>query len=251
MGNHLVSIITPSYNSSKYISKTIESVLAQSYLNLEMVIVDDFSKDNSTEVIKKFVLEDSRIRLIVLDNNVGAAEARNIALRQAKGRYIAFLDSDDVWTKDKLNRQLSFMSSNNYLFTFTAYGLMNEDGTIQNKTINVPKLITYDKYLKNTIIGCLTVVIDREQIGPFEFPNIKSSHDMGLWLQILRKGFVAYGLNEELAFYRIVRNSNTANKKKAALDVWHVYREIEKLSIFYSIICFCGYAINALKKRML
>jgi teichuronic acid biosynthesis glycosyltransferase TuaG len=143
------------------------------------------------------------------------------------------------------------MISNNYSFSFTAYALINADGKSLNKTIAAPKKIDYNRYLRNTIIGCLTVIIDKKNVGSFEMPNIKSSHDMALWLQILKRGFCAYGLNEVLANYRIVNTSNTANKKKAALDVWQVYRKTEKLSVLYSAICFIGYAFNAIKKRVL
>jgi len=247
----MVSIITPCHNGSKFIGQSINSVFQQTFLDWELLIVDDCSTDDSLEVIYLLVGNNSKVKVIPLKEKVGAAEARNIALRNAHGRYIAFLDSDDIWSPNKLERQLTFMVSNDYSFSYTAYGLMNEDGKRLNKTINVPKKIGYHEYLKNTIIGCLTVIIDKQKVGPFEMPNIKSSHDMALWLHILKKGFIAYGLNEELAFYRIVSNSNTAKKTKAALDVWYVYRRIEKLPILYSSICFLGYAFNALKKRVI
>jgi teichuronic acid biosynthesis glycosyltransferase TuaG len=247
----MVSIITPSHNSSRFIVQTIISVFNQTYNDWELIIVDDCSTDNSLDVIYETAGNNPKVKITALKANVGAAEARNVGLRQALGRYIAFLDSDDVWCPNKLEHQLAFMSSNNYSFSFTAYDLMNEDGKLLNKTIDAPRMIGYNRYLRNTIIGCLTVVIDKEAVGYFEMPDIRSSHDMALWLQILKRGFNAYGLNEVQAIYRIVNSSNTANKKKAALDVWRVYRETEKLSLFYSSVCFLGYAINAIKKRVL
>ncbi len=246
-----VSIITPSHNSSLFIKDCIESVQNQSYTNWEMLIVDDASKDNSVELIQSISNNDSRIKLIALTKNVGAAEARNEALAHSKGKYIAFLDSDDMWLSSKLEKQIKFMQSSNCAFSFTAYQPMSENGSQKFSEIHVPSKIDYHSYLKNTIIGCLTVIIDKEQTGDFRMPNIRSSHDMALWLDIMKRGFKAYGLNEKLAYYRLVSNSNTSKKWKAATEVWKVYRTIEKLSIGYSLLCFIGYSYNAIKKRIL
>lgn len=246
----LVSIITPSYNSERFVSETIISVLNQTYSNWELLIVDDFSKDSSVSIISTFLLKDKRIKLISLDMNIGAAAARNVALENAQGQYIAFLDSDDIWNNDKLEKQLSFMKKNGYAFTYSSYYVMDESGNKTGLIIKAPKFLTYDQYLCNTIIGCLTVIIDRSVIGDFRMPVIKSSHDMALWLLIMKRGFNAYGFNEIMAGYRLVASSNTAKKWKAAKDVWKVYRKIEKLSFHYAIYCFCGYAFNAVLKRL-
>ena len=249
MQNTLVSIITPSYNSVKFIKDTIDSVLVQTYTNWEMIIVDDKSKDNSVDYINNLIKVDSRIKLIALDKNIGAAMARNKALEVANGRYIAFLDSDDVWTSQKLEKQLEFMNKNNYAFTFSNYIPFSEDGKEEYKTIVVPNELNYSQYCKNTIIGCLTVVIDKEKVGSFKMPNIRSSHDMALWLLIMKRGFKAYGLNEVLGKYRLVSTSNTSKKYKAAKEVWDVYRKVEKLSLTKSAWYFINYIFNALKKR--
>jgi len=246
----LVSIITPSYNSSKFISATIESVLAQDYSNWEMIIVDDHSKDNSNEIIAAYCKKDSRIQLIKSNNNVGAAEARNIALRVAKGKFIAFLDSDDLWLPEKLSKQINFMLKNDIAFSFTAYQPFSDNPKNTYSTIYAPTLMRYNDLLKNTIIGCLTVMIDKDKTGYFELPNKKSSHDLALWLKILRQGSNAYGLNVVLANYRIVSTSNTANKWKAAKEVWRVYRNFEKINIIKSLYFFSFYVLNALKKRL-
>lgn len=246
----LVSIITPSFNSENFISETINSVLNQSYSNWELLIVDDCSKDNSVATIRSFEKMDSRIRLFCLNQNAGAAIARNIALEEAQGQYIAFLDSDDVWESGKLEKQLAFMTIKGYAFTYSDYYVMYESGQKTGNIIKVPKSLSYHQYLCNTIIGCLTVVVNRRLTGDFRMPLIKSSHDMALWLLILKRGFKAYGFQEVLAGYRLVSTSNTAKKWKAAKDVWTVYREIESLSIFYSAFCFLGYAINAILKRI-
>ena len=172
----MVSIITPCHNSARFISETIMSVLKQTYQDFELIIVDDCSTDDSLLVIQPFLNSNSNIILVPLKENVGAAEARNVALRLAMGRYIAFIDSDDIWEPTKLERQLNFMVSNNYSFTFTSYRVIDENGILTNRKITAPRKISYSGYLKNTIIGCLTVVVDKQQIGYFEMPNIRSSH---------------------------------------------------------------------------
>ena len=246
--NNLVSIISPSFNSSRFIEECIGSVLSQTYDNWELLIVDDCSSDNSCELIEKY--NDKRIALIELEKNVGAAEARNIALRKAAGKYIAFLDSDDIWMPTKLEDQIYFMQEKDIAFSFSNYQPMTEDGKRLFSIIKAPKIMTYSSYLRNTMIGCLTVVIDRDKTKNFEMPNIRSSHDMALWLLILKRGYKAYGLDKNLAKYRIVSTSNTASKWKAAMDVWHVYRTIEKLPFIFSIRCFINYVLNAIKKRL-
>ena len=220
------SIIMPAYNSARFIGDSIRSVLAQTYTNWELLIVDDCSKDNT------------------------AAETRNEALKIAKGHYIAFLDSDDLWTPDKLEKQIAFMEQHGYAFTYADYKIMHEDSTLTGKILHMPASLNYHQYLRNTAIGCLTVVIDRSKTGDFLMPNIKSSHDMALWLLIMKRGFQAYAIPECLASYRLVSTSNTAKKYKAAQDVWRVYRDVEHLSVCYSAFCFCGYAIHAVLKRI-
>lgn len=248
--DNLVSIITPCYNSEQYIEDCVNSVIAQSYNKWEMIIVDDCSSDASLEKIMLLSDIDSRIRIIKLEENHGAAVARNIALEDANGSFIAFLDADDFWEPLKLERQINFMTKKNIAFSFTSYSITSQSGDITNNVVRAPKEISYNSYLKNTIIGCLTVVINRKITGSFQFPKIKSSHDMALWLEIMKRGYNAYGLQTSYANYRIVSTSNTSNKLHAAADVWRVYRDIENLSLLYSLFCFVNYAINALKKRI-
>jgi len=250
MRNNLVSIITPSYNSSRFIVECVNSVISQTFQNWEMIIVDDCSNDNSKDIISVLSAKDERIKSILLEENIGAAEARNIAIKQARGKYIAFLDSDDIWKKNKLEKQITFMNDNDIAFSFTSYQSISEDGKTKYSVIAALNKMSYHSYLRNTIIGCLTVIIDKEKTGDFQMPNIRSSHDMALWLLIMKRGFSAYGLDENLAYYRIVSTSNTSKKWKAAKEVWDVYRKQEKLNILYSIYCFIGYAFNAIKKRV-
>lgn len=247
--NDLVSIITPTFNSEKYILETIESVKNQTYHNWEMIIVDDCSNDNTVSLIKNEIRKDHRIRLIQQKNNVGAAVARNTAIKNAKGKYMAFLDSDDLWHPRKLEVQLSFMKHKDIAFSFTEYEIINEDGSETGKIINVPEKIDYNGLLKNTIIGCLTVMLDTEKLGLVQMPNIRTRQDTALWLSILKKGITAYGIQQPLAKYRKVNGSISSNKIKMAKQNWKLYREIEQLNIFYATWCFINYAWNAFKKH--
>lgn len=250
MKDNLVSIITPVYNAERFIEDTINSVINQEYKEWEMILVDDCSNDNSEKIIKQFAKCDERIKYIKLTKNSGAAVSRNTAIKNAKGRYIAFLDSDDIWTKDKLKIQIDFMKKNNIGFSFSNYEVMDESGQLINRTINVPQKIAYKEYLKNTIIGCLTVVVDRKICGEFEMVNIRKNQDMATWLSILKKGHTAYGINRNLGIYRIVGGSISNNKIKAARSVWRTYRDIESMNILKSCYYFLGYALNAIKKRI-
>lgn len=246
----MVSIITPSYNSSRFVRATIESIQVQTYQNWELLITDDCSNDGSVSVIREYMEKDSRIKLFIQETNQGPGAARNRSLENATGQYIAFLDSDDVWEPQKLEKQLEFMKEEKAAFVFSAYYLMDEKGIPLNKIVHVPAKIDYAGYLRNTIIGCLTVLIDRKQTGDFRMPLIRTSQDMATWLLIMKRGFKAYGMPEPMAGYRVVGNSNTSKKRKAALDVWKVYRQIEHLSFGYACFNFMGYVRNAIKKRL-
>ena len=246
----LISIITPSYNASLFIEHTITSVRKQTYQHWEMIIVDDCSTDNTPDILERFENKDERIHVIYLNQNGGAAFARNIALQQAKGRFVAFLDSDDCWKPEKLQKQLSFMQTNHYAFTFTGYELMTNEGVLLNKQISAPEQISYNDMLKNTIIGCLTVMIDRQMAGHIQMPNIRTRQDLATWLAILKKGINAFGLNENLAEYRIGNSSISRNKWKAAKMNWFVYRKVEKLNVIKAFWCFSHYAFHAVLKRI-
>ncbi|PFA05077.1 glycosyltransferase family 2 protein [Bacillus cereus] len=245
----LVSIVTPSYNANSFIEKTIQSVQSQTYKNWEMIIIDDVSKDNTCELIKEESKKDNRIRLIELKENSGAAIARNTGINNARGKYVAFLDSDDLWLPEKLEKQLAFMQNNDIAFSFTGYQIMNQDGTLTDKVVHVPGKINYNGLLKNTIIGCLTVMLDIEKLGKIQMPNIRTRQDTATWLKILRQGHYAYGLDEVLSKYRKVENSISSNKFKMAKMNWKLYREIEGLSILKSAWCFGNYALNGVVKH--
>lgn len=247
---NFVSIVTPVYNSEKFISYTIESVINQTYQNWEMIIVDDCSRDDSANIIEKYCLADTRIKYIKLEKNSGAAVARNVGIDISKGRFIAFLDSDDLWEPEKLEKQIKFMEENKIGFSFTSYRLIDEEGNDLNKVITVPSKVNYDDLLKNTIIGCLTVVIDKNIIGDFRMPLVRAGQDTATWLSILRRGFEAYGINEPLARYRKVNGSISSNKIKALKRTWNTYKNIEKLPFPKLCYVFTCYVINAIRKRI-
>ncbi|MYW23422.1 glycosyltransferase [Bacillus thuringiensis] len=242
-----VSVITPSYNSIRFIGETISSVQNQSYENWEMIIVDDGSTDQSAAKIKEMIEGDSRIRLLSLKENVGAAKARNLAIQEARGRYIAFLDSDDIWLPHKLKTQLLFMEEMNIAFSYASYSLIDENGNELNREVSVPKSVDYHYLVGNTIIGCLTVMIDREKIPYVEMPSIQPE-DTALWLNLLHEGYEAKGIQQVLAKYRIVTNSVSRNKIRAAFRYWKLLREQERLNSVQIFYYFSKYAYHAYKK---
>lgn len=246
--NSLVSIITPAYNCEATIQETIESVIAQTYTNWEMIIVNDCSTDHTADVINMY--KDERIKLINLEKNSGTAIARNTAIGTARGRYVALLDSDDLWKPQKLEKQIQFMENNKYAFSFTAYDVFINPNDKVRRLFEVPFSIKYKEYLSNTIIGCLTVVVDRTQIPDFHMEK-GYLEDILTWMYYLRRGIIAYGLNENLASYRIVPGSKSSNKIENSKRYFQCLRIQPGLSFFECIIHELGYAINALKKRIL
>lgn len=240
----LVSIITPVYNSEKYVGETIKSVLSQTYDSWEMLIADDCSKDNTAKVVKTFV--DHRIKYFRLEKNVGAAAAKNKAIEKAQGKYIAFLDADDMWKPKKLEKQLKFMEDNKIGFSFTGYEILKGR---ENKIIRVPKKLNYSQFMKNTVIGTLTVVINKNMVGEVRLVNVKKDHDSMTWARLLREGYTAYGLNESLATYRKVAGSISNDKLNAVITHWNNCRKIEKLSFIKCLYYFFFYGLNAVKKH--
>lgn len=241
MEDKLVSIIMPTYNCAKFIGKTIESVIAQTYENWELIIVDDCSKDNTEEVVSKY--KDNRIKYHRLKNNSGAAVARTEAMKKASGSYMAFLDSDDLWKKDKLEKQLEFMNKNNYNFTCTEYEQIDEEGNKLNKVIKVKKRADYNRILLDCPVGNSTVMYNVEKLGKFEVPNIRKRNDDALWLQILKKEKYIYGMPDILMEYRIRSNSISSNKLSLVKYHWQLYREIEHLSVFRSAFHICWWGM--------
>ena len=246
--NSLVSIITPNFNSENFISQTILSVLNQTYKNWEMIIVDDLSTDNSQNIINSFIDKDSRIRLHVLNENSGAALARNKAISLAKGDFIAFLDSDDLWLPKKLELQLNFMLENNYALTYSSYEVINEKGILTSKIINCKNKLDYNRMLYSNEIGCLTAIYDKKKFGKVYMPEIRKRQDYGLWLKILKSEKYAYGLPKVLAQYRDRSESISNNKIEMLKWNWNLYKNVEKLSYFRATFYTMCNIINKLLK---
>jgi glycosyltransferase involved in cell wall biosynthesis len=245
-----VSIITPAFNSEKYIGEAITSVQSQTYMDWEMIIVDDCSDDNTVNVVESFAAQDPRLRLVQMSDNAGPAVARNTAIEMSSGRYIAFLDSDDTWVPDKLERQIAFMKLNDYPFTFTAYEKINHSG-VQVGRVSVPVRVTYQDLLKVCTIGCLTVIFDTNYFGKQYMPPIRKRQDYGLWLKLLKQTDYAYGLNQVLAQYRLHDESISSNKFSAASHQWMLYRNHQKFGFFKTLYYFSHYASNGLLRRTL
>lgn len=223
----------------------VESVIAQTYQDWELIIVDDVSNDDSVQLAKNFAKEEPRISLLTLKENSGAAVTRNIAIEAAKGRYIAFLDSDDIWLPDKLERQLAFMQGNNYPFSFSAYERIDENGRSLG-SVGVPKKVNYKQMLKTSVIGCLTAMYDTAHFGKVYMPLIRKRQDYGLWLKLLKQTDYAYGLQIPLGQYRVRRDSISSNKLNTATYNWRLYRQVEKLSFLASCYYFSHYALRGL-----
>lgn len=242
-----ISIITPAYNASQYIGETIRSVQAQDYPCWEMLIVDDCSRDDTCAVVEAYAKTDSRIRLLRQTQNGGPAQARNAAIERAEGRYIAFLDSDDIWLPEKLAHQLAFMREHHAAVSFTRFRRISADGRKQGHLVAIPERLTYWQLLSNTAIATSTAMVDRGLTGPFVMKKTYYD-DFALWLDLLKRGFVAHGLQEDLMRYRVVGKSVSRNKGKSAKMVWRTYREVEGLGTPYASWCFANYAVRAFLK---
>lgn len=239
----LVSIITPTYNCGKFISRTINSAVNQTYKNWEMIIVDDCSTDNTEEVVGSFIKKDSRIKYIRLNKNSGAAVARTRAMQLAGGDYMAFLDSDDIWKPDKLEKQLLYMKKNKFYFTSTAYEQIDENGNKLGKIIKTPKKTDYNRLLLDCPVGNSTVMYNVREMGKFKVPDIRKRNDDALWLQMLKKERYIYGMPDVLMEYRVRQNSISSNKLSLIRYHWKLYREIEHLSVPRSVfhVCWWGF----------
>lgn len=251
--NELVSIIVPVYNVEKYIRETMESVMAQTYADWELLLVEDGSSDGTAAIITGLAEAwgESRIRLIRQPANMGAARARNRGLLEAGGRYIAYLDADDLWAPEKLERELSFLKEKEAAFVFTGYEFADEEGKGTGKVVRVPETLNYRQALSNTTIFTTTVMFDTEKIGKdkLEMPVIKSE-DTALWFRVLRSGYIAYGLDENLARYRRAGRSLSSNKLEALGRIWNLYRRSEGLGLPESAYHFCLWAVRAVKRRI-
>ena len=243
----LVSIITPVYKAERVIGETIRSVQAQTYRHWEMILVDDCSPDHSAQIIKELAANDSRIRYHRLERNSGAAVARNTAISLAKGEYLAFLDSDDLWAPEKLEHQLAFMTEHHAAFSFTRIQMIDTEGTIVKADVPIPAKADYKYLLRHTVIATSTVVVNRRMTGDFSMPLRRGGQDYATWLQLLRTTDAAYGLNECLTSYRTGGQSLSSNKFKSIQQVYTIQTEDEhigKIPAAFNTFCFCIYAFK-------
>jgi len=244
--NALVSIVTPSFNSEKYIQETIRSIQAQTYTHWEHIIVDDESSDQTVAIIQSLQKEDSRIKLFVLPENSGSAIARNKGIEEARGSYLTFIDSDDIWFTDFIENSIRTIQQKKIPFVFSSYKRSNEHLEFVYSDFIVPKRVTYTDILKTNSISCLTAFLDITTLGKKKMPLVRKRQDMGLWLQYLKEIDVAYGIQEPKAIYRIRKDSLSRNKWKLLQSQWYFYRKVEHLNIVqsaYYMLCwmYLGY----------
>ena len=241
-----ISVITPMHNSSKHIEECLESVINQTYKNIEIIVVDDLSQDNSLELVRN--LNDNRIKIIELKENVGAANSRNKGIEASTGDYICFLDSDDYWVLDKLERQVKFMEENNYTFIYGGYDYFKNG---RRKKAKVPKQLNYNQLLKNHAIFTSTVMLNMDKLSKEDIymPNIRKGQDTATWWKILKKGITAYGITDSIATYRVGEKSISSNKFKALDRTWKLFK-YENIGFIKRLYYFCGYVYYATKRRM-
>ncbi|HOD27262.1 MAG: glycosyltransferase family 2 protein [Bacteroidales bacterium] len=246
----MISIITPCYNSVDFISQTIDSVIAQTYTDWEMIIVDDNSKDNSPEIIQAYCRKDPRIKYIRTERPSGSPTLpRNIGLKHARGRFIAFLDSDDMWLPTKLEEQLKLFRENKVAIVYSNYEKISEEGKRGNRIIKAPAKADYKTLLKGNVMGCLTVMYDSEKVGKRFFDSI-GHEDYAVWLSILKEGYTAKNTNTVTALYRVRRQSVSSNKWDVLSWQWNIYVKVEKTGIPKAIYYFINYAVRAFLKRI-
>lgn len=231
----LVSIIMPSYNTAKYIEESIKSVLAQTYMNWELLIVDDCSTDNTDEIVQPF-LSDKRVKYLKNEKNSGAAISRNRALREAKGKWIAFLDSDDLWMPEKLEKQIAFMKEYDYKFSYTNYEKIDEESKNLDILVSGPRIVTKKNMYRYCWVGCLTVMYETEHIGLIQIKDIKKNNDYAMWLQVSKK-VACYLFPENLAKYRIRKKSishdKLIKKLKSHYELFHYCEEKPRIISFW------------------
>jgi teichuronic acid biosynthesis glycosyltransferase TuaG len=244
------SIITPMYNCNDYIVETITSVLNQSYQNWELILVDDCSTDGTFENVKLRYEDHLQVKIIQNSVNSGAGYTRNNGLKNATGRYIAFLDSDDIWSNDKLQNQIAFMKVHNAAISHTSFSFVDENSNKRNGLVKVSKTVDLKTLMKKTEIGTSTAIIDRNLIGTFSFELMRTRQDIRLWMELLSRGHLSYGLDEILVYYRIRKNQISGNKIKMLWKTFNVYISFDKLAFRLRLFYFLSYVKNSILKRM-
>ena len=247
----MLSVITPVYNVEHFIDKTLASILKQSYNNLEIVMIDDCSTDYSAQIIARYTEKYPNIIYRKQEMNQGAAVARNTALKLANGRYVAFLDSDDMWCEGKVEKQLTYMRQNDAAITCTAMDCIDEYDKPLNSVRKVRERINYKFLLRNTMIATSTVIIDRNKTGDFQMPLRRGGQDYATWLMLMRNDTICYGLNEVLSHYRVMKKSLSSNKWKSIKQVWQIQTQDEHINKFSAAINVCFFIINGFVKHFL
>lgn len=247
-----VSVIMPVYNCEKFLKHTLHSVQRQTYTNWELIVVNDASNDKSLDVILSFAKEDQRIKVYNHTQNLGVGIARNDAISQATGRYLAFLDADDLWSKHKLYKQISFMHNKDIGLSHTSYAFISEKGCLQpTGIVNVDERVNLLKYLKTTQIGMSTVMIDRNKFPNISFPvDRQLAEDASTWVPLLRRGEYFYGLNEVLMLYRIRSKQLSGNKVDMAKNTFQRYMNEDSIPFYKRLSCFFNYAYHGIEKRL-
>lgn len=247
----LVTVVTPAFNCASFISDAIRSVQTQTFSKWEYLIVDDASSDGTIEIVEAEAASDHRIKLLRNLSNQGAAVSRNRGIEAAAGRFIAFLDSDDVWLPDKLERQLAFMNERDVILSFTNYERVSERGDKVIGSVTCPASVTCSDLLWSNPIACSTAVYDVNKAGKVLMPLIRKRQDWGLWFLILNKGFVAYNLGEVMVRYRVHKNSMSSNKFSAMLYNWRFFRDVAGLPLLDRVVRMLGFVILSGRKHVL
>ena len=245
-----VSVIIPIYNAEKYLRKTLDSIIVQTYKDIEIVLVDDCSDDDSANIIKEYIQKYPEIVYFLQETNQGAGAARNKALELATGQYVAFLDSDDIWYPNKVAKQLELMKKRNCPFSYTAIEMIDENDNLLKNKRNIKETCDYKYLLHNTIIATSSVIIDRTILGDFRMPLRRGGQDYATWLMLLRNGCIARGINEALVKYRISSNSLSSNKFKSIKQIWEIQTQDEEINKLRVCLNTFRFIINALKKYL-
>jgi len=248
MSNPLVSVIIPAHNCEQFIRGSIQSALNQTVTNLEVLVIDDASTDNSYAILSQIATQDSRVLLYQNTTNMGVANTRNRGIDLAQGQYVAFLDADDLWKPQKLEKQLVLMESTGCDFCYTAYSFIDGNGVAFGKPYWVPAFVTFKQLIQENIIGCSTAICKAKLLKQYKMHPEYAHEDYVLWLELLQNGYTGCGVQETLMQYRVLKNSRSGDKKKAAVNRWRIYRNFLKMDLRAASIAFLSYAIRGIRK---
>lgn len=243
----MISIIMPAYNAQRTLHQAVDSALCQTYQNIELLIIDDFSSDSTGQIAEEYIKQDRRVRLLKNNKNLGVAASRNRGVAAARGEWVAFLDSDDAWAADKLEKQLSCAAARHGEFIFTGSAFMDADGNRKVGLLHVPAQVTYKELLKQNVISCSSVMIKKSLVCKYKMAGDFLHEDFAVWLQILRDGKTAFGVDEPLLIYRLSAGSKSGNKWKAAKMTYRVYRHIG-LNVFSAVYYWMHYLFRSVRK---